>query len=262
MSERSAVQLINTAQQEGTLSMAATKVLKVVDIGKQIEAALGVRVGDVASSEVVLVSKLIDDSGSIRFGSNAQLVRDGNNLVDESLKATKQADSILAHTKYLNGTILYDYRPIQGVPEMTSQNYDPNGGTPLYDQTVVFLGTVLAKTQEFLDNGVAVRTISLIVSDGADQHSNRYNERHCAQIVRDMLKPENRMHIIAAMGIDDGRTDFRKVFSDMGIPDEWILTPGNSAHDIRKAFQLFSQSAVRASQAAHFSSTSLDGFTN
>lgn len=260
MSSKSAVQLIKTAQQEGTLSAAATKALTVVDIGKQIEAALGVKVENVASSEVVLVSKLIDDSGSIRFGSNAQLVRDGNNLVDESLKATKQADSILAHTVYLNGTILYPYQPIGSVPGMTPQNYDPMGGTPLYDQSVVFLGTVLAKAQEFLDNGVAVRTISLIVSDGADEHSHRYTARHCSQIVRDMLKSEN--HIVAAMGIDDGHTDFRQVFSDMGIPDEWILTPGNSAHDIRKAFQLFSQSAVRASQAANFSATSLGGFTN
>jgi hypothetical protein len=68
-------------------------------------------------------------------------------------------------------------------------------------------------------------------------------------------------HIIAAMGIDDGRTDFRQVFQDMGIRDEWILTPGNSQKDIRNAFQVFSQSAVRASQSAgSFSQTSLGGF--
>jgi hypothetical protein len=35
----------------------------------------------------------------------------------------------------------------------------------------------------------------------------------------------------------------------MGIPDRWVLTPGNSASEIRRAFQVFSQSAVRASQA-------------
>jgi len=47
----------------------------------------------------------------------------------------------------------------------------------------------------------------------------------------------------------------------MGIPDAWILTPGNNASDIRKAFNVFSQSAVRASQGAGaFSKTALGGF--
>jgi hypothetical protein len=69
-------------------------------------------------------------------------------------------------------------------------------------------------------------------------------------------------HIVAAMGISDGTTDFRSVFREMGIEDRWILTPGNNPSEIRKAFQVFSQSAVRASQAASFSSSALGGFTN
>ena len=43
----------------------------------------------------------------------------------------------------------------------------------------------------------------------------------------------------------------------MGIPDRWILTPGNSASEIRRAFAVFSQSAVRASQGVQ-----LGGFSN
>jgi hypothetical protein len=78
-------------------------------------------------------------------------------------------------------------------------------------------------------------------------------------LAQDMLRKE--VHIIAAMGIDDKRTDFHGVFKDMGVRDEWILTPGNSPSEIRKAFQVFSQSAVRASQnAASFSKTALGGF--
>jgi len=47
----------------------------------------------------------------------------------------------------------------------------------------------------------------------------------------------------------------------MGIRDEWILTPGNSEAEIRKAFRVFSQSAVRASQGAgSFSQSGLGGF--
>jgi len=254
--------LFQNAQDDGTLSVAATKALTVVDIGQEIEAAMGVNVDDVQSSEVVLVTLMPDDSGSIRFGGNAQLVRDGHNMVVSALRSTKQVDSILAHNRYLNGEILYPYQPIENAIEMTSSNYDPNQGTPLYDQTVVLLGTVLAKAQEFIDNGVVARTVTLIISDGADMHSHRSTANDCKKIISDMLKAEN--HIIAAMGIDDGgSTDFRQVFSEMGIPDEWILTPGNTESEIRSAFQMFSQSAVRASQnAASFSQTALGGFGN
>ena len=69
-------------------------------------------------------------------------------------------------------------------------------------------------------------------------------------------------HIVAAMGISDGITDFRAVFRDMGIEDRWILTPGNNPSEIRRAFQVFSQSAVRASQAASFSQGAAGGFAN
>jgi len=142
---------------------------------------------------------------------------------------------------------------------MDAGNYQPNEGTPLYDQTVVLLGTVLAKSQEFADNGVPVRTVTLIITDGADEHSARANAKTVASIVKDMLMAEN--HIIAAMGIDNGSTNFQDVFREMGIRDEWVITPKNSKNDIRKAFQVFSQSAVRASQgAASFSKTALGGF--
>jgi hypothetical protein len=78
-------------------------------------------------------------------------------------------------------------------------------------------------------------------------------------VVEDMLKMET--HIIAAMGLDDGSVDFRLVFRAMGIPDRWILTPGNSPGEIRRAFEVFSRSAVQASQTAQtFSKTALGGF--
>jgi hypothetical protein len=200
-----------------------------------------------------------DDSGSIRFANNAQVVRDGHNLVLDALAACRQRDSILAHNRYLNGEVLYPYCPIARAVRMTPQNYNPDKGTPLYDQTVVLLGTVIAKTQELADSGVPVRTVTLLITDGADQGSRRARPEDVRALVRDMQAVES--HIVAAMGIDDGSTPFRDVFRAMGIEDRWILTPGNDAAAIRKAFLVFSQSAVRASQGgATFSRTAAGGF--
>ncbi len=265
MSKSVVQSLIKNAQASGILSPEATKALMVRDIGAEIEAGMGVTIDDVQTSEVVLVTIMPDDSGSIRMAGNAQAIRDGHNLVIEAMTETKQVGSILAHTRYLNGDVLYPYCPIPKAEKMTAANYDPNKGTPLYDQSVVLLGTVVAKAQEFADAGISCRTITLIITDGADCHSTRNTAADVARIVHDMLRAEN--HIIAAMGISDGATDFMQVFRDMGIPDEWIFTPDSAKSktdlksEIRKGFQLFSQSAVRASQsAASFSKTALGGF--
>lgn len=253
-------QLFAAARRDGTLSLGAMNTLDIVDLGAQIQAGLGVAVDDVESSEVVLVTMMPDDSGSIRFAGNAEAVRTGHNLVLDALAQSRQRDDVFVHTRYLNGHVLYPYTDVANAVRMDRHNYDPGKGTPLYDQTVVLLATVLAKAQEFTDSGVPVRTVTLIISDGADAHSTRADASHIATLMRDMLATEN--HIVAAMGIDDGTTDFRKVFRDMGVPAEWILTPGNSAGEVRKAFQVFSQSAVQVAQSGAARFSGMGGFVN
>ncbi|GAB4561882.1 MAG: hypothetical protein Tsb0020_09730 [Haliangiales bacterium] len=252
--------LFDQAHDDGTLSSASRQALDVVDLGAHIQAGLGISVDDVDASEVVLVSMMPDDSGSIRFGNNADAVRVGHNQVLDALSASKQQGDILVHNRYLNGHVLYPYTPVGKAVRMDSSNYDPRLATPLYDQTVVLLGTVLAKAQEFALHGVPVRTVTLLITDGGDAGSKRAKASHVKSLVEDMLEAEN--HIVAAMGIDDGHTDFRRVFRDMGIPPQWILTPKSTASEVRKAFAVFSQSAVRASQQAAFQNTALGGFMN
>ena len=250
--------LFATAAADGNLSQKSLQALNLVDPGAQIQRGLGVNVGDIEASEVILVDFLIDDSGSIRFvAGNADMVRQGHNGVLAALKDAKQSAAILASTRYLNGTVLFPFCQLKDATDMTPQNYDPQGGTPLYDQTIVMLGQVLAKAQEFSDNGVSVRTVSAIITDGADTGS-RASAAQVRSVVEDLLKQEN--HVVCAMGISDGQTDFKAVFTEMGIRPEWILTPGNTPKEIRRAFQTISQSAVRVSQAANFSKAALGGF--
>jgi hypothetical protein len=252
--------LLQAARQEGSLSAESLSTLEVQDIGAQIQAALGTPADDVPASEVLLVTMLIDDSGSIRLvPGNEEAVRQGHNEVLDALAATKQADSILVHTRFLNGHVLFPYCPLARAQRLDAHNYDPCLGTPLYDETVVLLGTVLAKAQEFTANGVPARSLTLLVTDGNDQHSTRMNAGNVRSLVEDLLKAET--HIIAAMGVDDHSVDFRLVFRGMGIPDRWILTPGNKAAEIRRAFAIVSRSVVQASQNAQsFSLAALGGF--
>jgi len=260
MSKSSTVnQLFQSANEDGTLSSGALGALTSNDIGQQIQNALMTNMDNVKASEVILVTMMPDDSGSIKFEGNEQNVIDGHNLVIDSLIASKQKDNLFAHCRYLNGHILYPYIEIDKAKRMDKKNYKADKGTPLYDQSVILLGTVLAQTKIYEDEGIACRSVTLIITDGADEHSRDHTAKDVSLIVHDMLMTEN--HIIAAMGIDDHMTDFKAVFQAMGIRDEWILTPGNSQSEIRKAFNVFSQSAVRASQSAvNFSKAAMGGF--
>ncbi len=68
------------------------------------------------------------------------------------------------------------------------------------------------------------------------------------------------IHIIAAMGIYDGTTDFRKKFIEMGIRENLILTPGSTPEEIRKAFGLFGKMASRATDLQNFNDSLNRGF--
>jgi hypothetical protein len=247
--------LLEQAHDAGALSAKSMAALDVVDIGAQIQAGLGATIDDIAASEVVLLTMMPDDSNSIASAGNTDAVRDGHNFVLDALAHSKQSGEVLAHTRYLNGYVLFPYTVLEHAVPMSAANYDPRLGTPLYDQATVVLGTVIAKAQELAQAGIAVRTVTLIITDGGDYGSKRCKPADVKALVADMLAQEN--HVVAAMGINDGTTDFRAVFRSMGIPDQWILTPGNSATEIRRAFQVFSQSAVRATQGA-----TLGGFSN
>jgi len=255
--KRDVKKLFADAHDQGALSARSLAALDAIDVGAQIQAGLGVTIDDVAASEVVLVTMMPDDSQSIAHAGNTDAVRDGHNFVLDALRSSKQSGEVLAHTRYLNGHVLCPYIALDHAATMTAANYNPRLGTPLYDQTAVVLGTVIAKSQELSQAGIAVRTVTLIITDGADFGSTRMKPADVKAIVDDMIAQEH--HIVAAMGIDDGSTDFRAVFRAMGIPDRWVLTPGNSASEIRRAFAVFSQSAVRASQGA---AIQLGGFGN
>jgi hypothetical protein len=253
--DKKITKLLEDAHAQGALSAKSLASLDIRDVGAQIQAGLGVTIDDIAASEVVLVTMMPDDSQSIAGAGNTDAVRDGHNFVLDALAGSKQSGEVLAHTRYLNGTVLTPYTALEHAVKMTIANYNPHLGTPLFDQAVVVLGTVIAKSQELAQAGIAVRTVTLIITDGGDYGSTRCKATDVKALVTDMLAQEN--HIVAAMGISDGTTDFKAVFRAMGIPDRWILTPGNSASEIRRAFAVFSQSAVRASQGAQ-----LGGFSN
>lgn len=237
--------IVGGAYETGRLTHRAMEsLLAVPDVAARIGAGLG-QTPD--NERVFLVSIVPDDSGSIFAKNNAPWVAQGHNdIVDElySLSASESTDAILLHTRYLNGQVLNPYTALATARRMDYSTYREGGGTPLYDQSVVALGTVVAKTVQLTALGAKVRTFTLLISDGADKHSMRTNAQSVAWIVGDMLGTGE--HIVAGMGVRDGVTDFRAVYREMGIKPGWILEVKDSRDAIRKAFRTISSKLTLA----------------
>lgn len=254
--------LFGSARAEGVISAASHKAFTIPDVADQINQAMGVPAIDVkGGSELFAVEIVVDDSTSIRRAGNEQAIRDGVNKVRNDLKGAKNHKSILMCVRYLNGGIVVPFTPIDDVPELTTSNYRASGGTPFYDTTIISYGDLVAKTQEFSDRGVPVRSATLLVCDGHDEGSVRYlTPESVAPLTKDFLSGEQ--HIVCAMGIqDDLGTDFRDIFLRMGVLPQCILETDATGQDIRRGFGTFSTVATTASQGAPgFSQAQVGGF--
>lgn len=253
------------AGQDGLLSPQSVHALTTdPDMGQKVQQAFGGPVTAVGSDEVILLGMVPDDSGSIRFADNAQNIRDGYNGVKQAFIDSKQKDNVFIHSRLLNGKVINPYMLLDQAPDLDQNNYNERDfrGTPLYDVAFEFLGTQVAEAERYRqDMNILARTITLIISDGADEHSRKHRDpKDLRQLITDLNQSED--HIVAAMGVQGGGVNFHEIFGkEMGIDDRWILTPKGDPHEIRQAFQIFSLTAVRMSQsAAAFSQGKSGGF--
>lgn len=241
--------LFATAAATGQLTTAGAAVVT-PNMAANITAALGVGVDDLEASNVTMANFLIDDSSSIKsVRGNREAVRDGANGVIDAVLDAKNAEEVIATMTFLNKGLLYGFQSVTNVPRLNDSNYDPSGYTPLYDNIAQSVGLVVAKAAEFMQKGVPARSVTMIVTDGADVGSTQHRTPESLRpLIERAVKSEQ--HVILAMGIDDGTTDFRGVFTRMGLNPDHILTPKNSPSEIRRAFMMFSKSMARASVAA------------
>ncbi len=239
----------------GNISSDALAVLQKAGIDHKIKARTGLSVIPVESPVVVLVALLIDDSKSINFHNNTQAIINGHNKAIEALRGSLQKYEILFRTQYMNGSVLNDWVPLmdrQHLQEMSTKNYDPEhfGETPLFDASVVLLGSVIAEVQKANQLGKKARSAVLIASDGHDETYTTPEECNASDVsvlVTDVLKhntPDFKQHTISFMGIQDGETDYTAVAHAMGIgldDPKWIITPERDEWQIRRAFETFSR---------------------
>lgn len=261
---------LDNAQDEGDLSAEARRLLE--RNAQAITLSHGVDTSQM-DDEPLFVLVLADNSTSMntkkdsRSGlmvdaephdpkSNAETVRKCQNNAIEGLLKSPHPERIYFSTQVLNSpdhnpehVVVDPYHPLAQAVKLDRENFVITGATPLYDRTVEVLGAALYETRLAIDDWKNPRTATLIISDGEPTPGNTHTAADCAELAKSLLSSPTKRHIIAAIGIDDSYTDFRKTFLEMGVPEQWILTADATPQQIAAAINRFTKAASEAANA-------------
>lgn len=228
----------------GAVSDESAAILRSPTTALAIENGLG-QSGE--GGEVLLVAILVDDSTSV--ATNLAEIHLGYDAMIEALRAETATAHVQVLTRTLNRGVLSPYAPLDVSRTLTAQGYDGSRlvpETPLYLQSLLILGTVMAKAQEEKTRGAQVRTFTLIISDAADNASDGTTAQDVKVLVTDMLDFANN-HIVAGMGVGEHPgINFYEIFAAMGIPKRWRLSAGVGADGLRGRFHTVVRSLTLA----------------
>ena len=213
-----------------------------------VAGAAGKSMEDIVSTDVTLITVLLDASSSIASSGLEQAVRDGYNTLVDTFMQSKERDSIMLALWTFNDeqSVMHSYMPILEATKLDASNYQAGGATALYDTWCAALAANIAYAQQLRNTGTPCRSIVVILTDGEDCGSDR-TPSECASLSRDLLKSEQ--FILAFVGVGSD-SSFRDVARSMGVPDGCIEVQASAnPAALRKIFHMVSQSAIRASQA-------------
>jgi len=236
-------ELLTSAVDEGIISQGT---LDIVDLNDSIVlGSNGSNVDEIMSTDVTLVTLVLDNSGSIGWHGLEDAVRKGQNEMLEAFSNSKQKDSIRIAQWFINEkNPLHSYTSIDDAVRLDSSNYNAGGGTPLYDRTFEAIVSNVAYAQQLRDTGTPVSNVVVIITDGLDEGSRKYKAGDCVKLIKDVMREQ---FSIVFVGVGN-KYDFESVAKDMGIPKGNVLTVDSTPSEIRKACQMVSQSIIKASQ--------------
>lgn len=257
-------ELLGRANQRHVLSDESRAALESGSINLAIEAGLKGSQTPTKPGRITLVTMVPDDSISIftvgendplppRITDKSRSIVAGHDELLQGMIDGQDSHRAMLHTRYLNGNVLNPFMPLANCRKMRDSSYFPNGGgTPLYGETLVTLGIVLAKTEEMARYGAVARSATLIITDGLPTDYTDDGKRKLASVIKDMQ--DSGVHIIAGMGIGQVGV-FTNTFKSMGIPADLIYS-ADSRNEILEAFRMFGKAMLMLTSGSNSVSSS------
>lgn len=164
---------------------------------------------------VTLVTFVLDDSSSmiqIRTGNNPGDTIDGRAAVirgvNESLQQFRtEAQKQSSNTAYIIGARgfrgpILEYGLAANIGDISSREYEPEGGTPLYDTIADAIKFSQDKCREIQARSIRCRQAFFILSDGLEQHSTRYDHESTRELITATERQPNTLIYGIGLGTD------------------------------------------------------------
>lgn len=233
--------LFADAQGEGLQDQASAILVENLD-SVALAGCNGADLTEINTDDVTLVAAVIDASGSM--SGVRQAVVDGFNTMLDSFNGSKQADSILVSAWSFNDAarLHFSYTPAPSVARLTMREYDPDGGTALYDTLLYVMAGMVAYGQTLRNSGVRTRGIIVVFSDGGDNTS-KAKAFQVKTVSNSLMGQEIYTLAYAGFGVPDPT----RLATEVGFPT--VIPAGSGPSEIRRIFRQVSASVIRASQA-------------
>ncbi|MBX3227070.1 MAG: VWA domain-containing protein [Labilithrix sp.] len=239
--------LFASANASGTLSNQSRRIITGNLGAVVIAGAAGKDNEDILTSDVTLVTLLVDASSSIHQRGLEDAVRAGQNLLVDALACSTASESVLMALWTFNEDVrvVHSYVGVGDATRLDKKTYNAAGSTRLYDTWCDALAANVAYAQQLRDGGTPCRSVVVVITDGEDCGSKR-RASDCATLSRDLLASEQFILAFVGVGTD---VDFRAVAKAMGVPDGCVTVQAQATpQGMRKVFGLVKQSTIRASQ--------------
>lgn len=205
--------------------------------------AFGTDINDLDSDQVILLTLVIDASGSM--GTVQQDVIDGFNLCTHALLKAKSIDDVLVSAWVFNhaSNVLFNWKKVGDVRPLTKAEYAPSGATALYQTVLNSLTSTAAYADNLRRSGMRVRTVYAVLTDGGDTEGG-VSPNTISTLAQTLIDKETYTLVYFGFGPDAMMT---KIGKDMGFPT--IKTTSRMTEkEIREVFELVSGSVYSMSQ--------------
>ena len=192
------------------------------------------REGDDAGTPVH-ISFLIDRSGSMN-GVQSDVVDGFNGFIDEQRKKSEECALTLVQFDSNDPyEVIHEAVPLHKAPDLTLEQYQPRGMTPLLDA----LGTLIEKADARLESiGGEEDQIVAVFTDGLENASRRWSREKLFDVISDR---RNAGWVFVFMGANQ---DSYAQAGRLGVPDHAIQDFQADGHGVQAAFGSFNR-AVR-----------------
>ena len=236
--------IFNDASTDGTISQASNTLICNNLNDTVLMGCNGLALDEIESTEVTLITALYDISSSISYSKLTSAIINGQNELLYALNGAKKKDDIMMAQWCFNDStqVLHSYVPIDDVVKLDKSNYVPNGMTSIYDVSLEAMSSNLAYAELLKGSGTPVQSIIVLFTDGQDT-SSKSRAEDVKKLAKDLLKTEQ--YVLAYIGVGDD--DHEAIAERMGFPS--VIHTSISATEIRKAFQMMSESIINVSQS-------------